>query len=68
MELIETFEAKGRSNGARYRVEVYEVEVCEADAGTAGPRTYRLADGGALVPYAEGKFTIVQTGEIIYRI
>lgn len=73
MDLIEKFDAKGKTSGDAFHVECYESEIEVATAGGTisslpGPKTYRLADGRALNPYSEGKFVIVQTGEKIYRI
>ncbi|MFJ9449243.1 MULTISPECIES: hypothetical protein [unclassified Herbaspirillum] len=68
MDLVEKFDAKGKTGGA-YHVEVYQTEIEEADkAAPPGLKTYKLADGRALDPLSDAKFKIVQTGEKIYRV
>lgn len=71
MDLVEKFDAKGKTGGA-YHVEVYQTPIDDL-AGTEslaalGQKTYQLADGRALDPLSDAKFKIVQTGEKIYRV
>jgi hypothetical protein len=68
MDLVEKFDAKGKT-GAPYHVEVYQMQQEETDnAVQALNRSYKLADGRALDPLSQEKFRIVQTGEKIYRV
>lgn len=68
MDLIEKFDAKGKTGGA-YHVEVYQTQIEDADqAVLPGMKTYKLVDGRALDPLSDAKFKIVQTGEKIYRV
>ena len=70
MDLVEKFDAKGKTGGA-YHVEVYQMPIDAADTESAaalGQKTYQLADGRALDPLSDAKFKIVQTGEKIYRV
>ncbi|HWW04503.1 hypothetical protein [Collimonas sp.] len=73
MDLAEKFDAKGKETGNAYHVECYKDSIERATAnGTVaslpGREIYKLADGRALTPYAEGKFVIDQTGEKIVRV
>ena len=68
MDLVEKFDAKGKTGGA-YHVEVYQTPIEEqTEAASPAAKTYKLADGRALDPLSDAKFTIVQTGEKIYRV
>ena len=68
MDLVEKFDAKGKS-GAPYHVEVYQTQQDETeDVAQAGRRSYKLADGRELDPLSNEKFRIVLTGEKIYRV
>jgi len=71
MNLVEKFDAKGKTGGA-YHVEVYQTPIDEAELdeqdASIGLKTYKLNDGRALDPLSDAKFKIVQTGEKIYRI
>ncbi|WP_432241389.1 hypothetical protein [Herbaspirillum robiniae] len=68
MDLVEKFDAKGKT-GAPYHVEVYQICLDEAnEASAVDQRSYKLADGRALDPLSNEKFRIVQTGEKIYRV
>jgi hypothetical protein len=67
MDLVEKFDAKGKTGGA-YHVEVYQTALEEADKAVPPGKTYKLADGRALDPLSDAKFKIVQTGEKIYRV
>lgn len=63
MDLIEKFDAKGKS-GAGYHVEVYQ----EDEDALSSAKSYKLKDGRSLEPLSDAKFRIVQTGEKIYRL
>jgi len=68
MDLVEKFDAKGKT-GEPYHVEVYLTQKDEVDdAAAVDRRSYRLTDGRTVDPLTNEKFRIAQTGEKIYRV